>query len=160
MIAVRKGVVSSAAAVAVQPGWRAVTIRLHSCNIVLIALYLLPGDTTAALEANQRRLEQVAYFVESLAVPWLIVGDWNMTPYQASQTLAVRRMAGVLVTPPTPFTCRAPEGQESRLLDFAYCSTKLLGKLSIAALWNGPFSPHAGLRLSLLVDTLVTEQAD
>ena len=59
-------------------GFCPLVVHLRAGNLVIISLYWLPGEGLEG--ANTERVCAVSRFVQTLADPWVIVGDFNMPP--------------------------------------------------------------------------------
>jgi exonuclease III len=63
--------------------WSACSIRGRARDLVVISLYLKDGEGMSP--TNLLRLGQVHDLVQSLKVPWIILGDFNMSPVTLDQ---------------------------------------------------------------------------
>ena len=67
-----------------------------------ISLYLI--DTVGLNEANKLILEEVTVAVKSLKGPWVIAGDWNLSPETLAASGFLQMIGGALFSPADP-TC-------------------------------------------------------
>ena len=70
---------------------------LHCCSIYL-------KDSEGASETNLNLLQEVAIFLSCLRGPWIVGGDWNMSPAVLASTQFLSMVRGVIVAPTAP-TC-------------------------------------------------------
>ena len=68
------------------------------------SLYL--KDSHGLSDLNRAVLEDVAAQVRGLRIPWLIGGDWNLTPETLISSGFLGLVGGVVVTPSRPVTAR------------------------------------------------------
>eukprot|EP00959_Pyramimonas_sp_CCMP1952_P291973 6106461-Pyramimonas_sp.AAC.1 len=52
-------------------------MRLKSCTVAVGVIYLVPSVGASGI--NSDRLRGVAEFVRGLSIPWLLMGDFNMS---------------------------------------------------------------------------------
>ena len=71
-------------------------------GVHFISLYLI--DTVGLNEANKLILEEVTVAVKSLKGPWVIAGDWNLSPETLAASGFLQMIGGALFSPADP-TC-------------------------------------------------------
>ena len=135
-------------------GFVALSVRCCGITITAISLYMEPSIGLTG--PNLSRLAMLGAFVDSLAGPWAIVGDWNATPQELVATSWVKTARGTIVVPSnTSYTCTAGEG---RLIDFAVISMSAVPLLHhCEVVDDGRWKSHYGLRLEwrLQVDAML-----
>ena len=78
-------------------GFCPMVVHLRAGNLVLISLYWLPGE---GLEGdNLDRVRSVSRFVQTLADPWIILGDFNMPPEALLASGWPEQINGCIITP-------------------------------------------------------------
>eukprot|EP00959_Pyramimonas_sp_CCMP1952_P081047 1693389-Pyramimonas_sp.AAC.1 len=79
-------------------------MRLRSCTIAVGVMYLVPSIGVSG--ANASRLRSLAEFVNTLAILWVLMGGFNMSPdlLQESGFLELVR-ARTVVPGNVTFTC-------------------------------------------------------
>ena len=70
---------------------------VHCCSVYL-------KDSEGASETNLQLLQEIAIFLSCLKGPWIIGGDWNMSPQILESTNFTAMVRGVIVAPAAP-TC-------------------------------------------------------
>eukprot|EP00959_Pyramimonas_sp_CCMP1952_P287076 6003398-Pyramimonas_sp.AAC.1 len=59
-------------------GFAAMNLHLKGGNIILLPLYLLPK--AGMLGSNFEKIKALSTVIGSIADPWIIMADWNLTP--------------------------------------------------------------------------------
>ena len=109
---------------------------LHCC-----LLYL--KDSEGASETNLNLLQEVAAFLSCLTGPWIIGGDWNMSPQTLETTNFAAMVRGVIVAPSSP-TCNGST------YDYFVVSEGLRPCVAgIARIDDSGLNPHWPVRLYL-----------
>ena len=102
----------------VRPGvgddWSCINLRLKASSIVIGAAYL--DDAVGLNAANMNKLAQMGRFLTDSGLPFLIGGDWNVTPAQLEES-GWLAMVGALVRFPAGMqvSCTAGSGN---LIDY------------------------------------------
>ena len=97
--------------------WAMVSILFKGMQVDCYSLYLTDGIGFSG--ANVHKLSQLATAVRARAKPFMIFGDWNMTPGQLLETNWPQAIKANLVAPKgAGFTCRVG----CRMLDFGAVS--------------------------------------
>ena len=95
--------------------WSACSIRGQARDLVVISLYLKDGEGMSP--TNLSRLGQVHDLIKSLKVPWIVLGDFNMSPATLDQGGFLDLLGGTVVLADAgTATCHAGKGS---LIDFA-----------------------------------------
>ena len=124
--------------------WAAVTVRTSGITIVVVGLYMTTGWPGSV---NQGKLREVANYIMTAGLPFIVLGDFNCTPEDFLQHGWHSLVGGKVVVPDVQFTCTTPP---SRIIDFAVVSLQVADLLlSFGAEGNSPFRPHVGLLLRL-----------
>ena len=116
-------------------------------NVVVISTYWLLGD--GILGANTERVRSLSSFVLTLADPWVILADFNMTPEEMLATGWPERVGGCIVTPRNvSATCDQGRG---RMLDYAVVYTRAAHRLQVQvnATLEVPWATHCALEITL-----------
>ena len=96
---------------------------------------------------NRSILEQAGLKAKSFQGPWMLAGDFNMTPEDLEEDAGdwLRKIGGVVVRPALP-TCRSTSG--GRTIDYCVMDARLAGSVaSISVDEDFPSSPHSPVRL-------------
>ena len=116
-------------------GFLANVVQRQKWELCVISLYLKCGEDLNS-HANATVLGQVAAFVQELAIPWMIIGDFQVPPLQwEGHNLAEVISSGQ----PTMIN-----GAE---LDYIVASRQIAPFLTIKVNWDVPWKPHAGLEV-------------
>ena len=127
--------------------WVPALVRCRGIDFVFIAVYMEDG---VGPQGNMHRLQQLANFVSSLKVPWIILGDWNMEPETLEGIGWLSLIKGKVATPAgTTFTCTSGSG---RLLDYAVVKANCRELVELGIDGQGVWSPHMGVTCSLRVE--------
>ena len=112
---------------------------IHCCSVYL-------KDSVGASETNLNLLQEVATFLSCVKGPWVIGGDWNMSPQLLESTQFLSMVHGVIVAPDSP-TCNGS------IYDYFVISEGLLPAVAgIARIDDAGLSPHWPTRLYLRSD--------
>ena len=96
-------------------------------GILIVSVYLY--DSEGLSNRNVDLLERAGAAITQHGGPWIIGGDFNMTPAELSGVdNIIRRMRGVIVAPNCP-TCRAGSGV-GRIIDFFIIDHRLHGSVA------------------------------
>ncbi|CAK0825067.1 unnamed protein product, partial [Prorocentrum cordatum] len=125
--------------------FRAATLHLQRGNLVVVTAHLFPGDTLGG--ANAERLRSVGHFVTTLADPWVIIGDWNLSTEQLQASQFMQLVDGIIVKPDVDITCSTASG--SSLIDFAVAKRGFEAFLQLRACLQVPWKTHVGLELDI-----------
>ena len=92
-----------------------VQLRFWGFNFVVVSIYLTSGIGFAG--ENVEKLALLAIFLSVLREPYLLIGDWNITPTEMSNSSWFKYMKCHIVVPSNvDATCSMGEGS---LLDYA-----------------------------------------
>ena len=128
--------------------WTAARLRVKNFDIVFISAYLEAG--VGLNETNVRRLTQLADFIKCLRVPFVVMADWNIEPYELVATGWDRFVQGTIVTPrDVTFTCNQGRG---RMLDYAVVANSLVPYFSLRVDPDSPWKPHVGLMATIEIE--------
>ena len=109
---------------------------LHCCSIYL-------KDSEGASETNLGLLQEVAMFLSCLRGPWIVGGDWNMTPETLSSTRFASAVRGIIIAPESP-TCN------QSVYDYFLISEGLLPCVAgVSRVDDAGLNPHWPARLYL-----------
>ena len=109
---------------------------------MLVSIYLKCGEDLNS-HANSTVLGQLAAFLTELAVPWIVIGDFQAPPeqWEGHNMLNVLKAEVVCCGQATVTT-----GGE---LDYVLASCKVAPFLELQVSWDVPWKPHAGLILKV-----------
>ncbi|CAK0907408.1 unnamed protein product [Prorocentrum cordatum] len=111
-------------------------------NIVALAFYVEPHDTIAGPVLE--RLVALAAFLAMLADPWIVVGDWNMSPARLTAPGYLGEWGGTIVTPPITATCDKGKGS---LIDYAVTKSGFEDFITVRPVHGVPWGTHCGLEI-------------
>ena len=123
-------------------GFLANVLQRQKWEIVLVSIYLKCGEDLNS-QANATILGELAAFLRELAVPWIVIGDFQVPPeqWQGHHLLNVLKADVVSTGQPTLIT-----GSE---IDYVLASNNVAPFLELKLLWEVPWKPHAGLVLTI-----------
>ena len=100
--------------------WSAAMVRAKGSDFLLVALYMIVG--IGPHDGNLERLDQVASLIKSITCPWVIAGDFNMTPEELMEAHFVKGIEGAIMTPCGVSTTCSGE----RIIDYCIVHPALL----------------------------------
>ena len=120
-------------------------LQLKEFRLLVINVYLT--HTIGGTGVNVAKLAAVQRLIAMLGIPFVAVGDWNMTPEELISTGWPRKISGRLVVPPASSTCTSGKG---RLIDYMVCCDQAMHlvediQVDVEGLWR----PHVGFRVWL-----------
>ena len=114
----------------------------------MISLYLKDGEGLSP--TNLSRLGQVHDLIQSLKVPWIVLGDFNMSPGTLDQGGFLDLIGGTVVLADAgAATCTAGKGS---LIDFAIVRKDIAESTHLVQDLEAPWSPHVGLMASIHIE--------
>ena len=116
-------------------------------GLTLISLYLWHSEGTSC--RNMELLHKAGEIAAATSGPWLIAGDFNMTPLELEEgaSLWLQKVGGVVIAP-CAWTCRSANG--GRTIDFAVIDARVRNAIqSIGVDFGFPSSPHRAVRIRL-----------
>ena len=130
---------------ATERGWVPAFLRGAGYTICIVSLYLVP--TIGATGENLTRLRGLGGFLYGLRCPYLVLGDFNMTPQVLAGTGWLRLVHGKAIE---------PEGTDStilqgagRIIDFCVAAEEIAGQVGLKPDPSTPWRPHLGLICTL-----------
>ena len=119
-------------------GFLANALQRQQWELALISVYLKTGEDLNS-KANSTVLGELAAFVQQLAIPWIVAGDFQVPPEQwmGHNLLNVLRAEVVCCGQPTMIN-----GAE---LDYLLACRTVAPFLDLKVTWDVPWKPHAGL---------------
>ena len=106
-----------------------------------VTVYL--QDTEGIGETNQAILTELAAYLGTIRGPWIVAGDWNVTPQQLKAAPWDQIVKGA-IKQPNEASCNG------KVYDFFVVSKSLSASVvAVTALDNGGFSPHSAVRMFL-----------
>ena len=119
-------------------GFLANVLQRQKREIVLVSLYLKCGEDLNSL-ANSTVLGELAAFLRELAVPWIIIGDFQVPPEQWEG----HHLLNVLKA---EWQATLINGAE---IDYVLASCNVVPFLELQVQWEAPWKHHAGLLLKV-----------
>ena len=121
-----------------QAAWVGVVTRggLH-----VVSIWLRHSEGLS--EANLNILAETAALIVTLPGPWVIAGNWNITPAMLQQTGWLGIVQGAVVAPDAP-TCN-----NSTYDFFVVAATLHPAVLGVSCIFDAGFTPHLPVRLYL-----------
>jgi len=111
-----------------------------------MAVYLMDG--VGLYRNNLEILHQIMALIRTIGLPFIILGDWNMTPTQLAGCTWLADIGAAIETPrDTEITCTAGNGS---LIDYAVISISIKPLLECCEyIQHLPWGSHMGIRLKL-----------
>ncbi|CAK0909711.1 unnamed protein product, partial [Prorocentrum cordatum] len=120
--------------------------HLQSGNLVVVSTYLSPG--MGVQRRNADTLKALSAFLFKIRDPWIVLGDWNMSPAAFTNTKWPSKMQGHIVTAGNVhFTC--DQGTNGGMYDYAFVKDGYQDFVNIQAVLTVPWRPHAGLEITI-----------
>ena len=116
-------------------------------GILVVSVYLWHSEGLA--DRNRKILEVAAEAVVRHGGPWMIVGDFNMTPpdLQAEMDHWLQRINGQIFAPKEN-TCNSSSG--GRVIDFAILDARISsGVVGVWVDYSCPSNPHRAVRIRI-----------
>ena len=123
-------------------GFVAAELRTGSANLLLVSLYL-QSATPASHYPNANILAELFFLVKNWQGPWLIMGDYNLSPLEVSEAGIPAQTGGVVIPP------NEPSMDTGNILDMIVISRDLAGVTKIQVDPTAPHRPHLSLVISL-----------
>ena len=123
-------------------GFVAAELRTGSANLLLVSLYL-QSATPASHYPNANILAELFSLVKNWQGPWLIMGDYNLSPLEVSEAGIPAQTRGVVIPP------NEPSMDTGNVLDMIVISRDLAGVTKIQVDPTAPHRPHLSLVISL-----------
>ena len=114
-------------------------------GLLIISIYLWDGEGMS--DRNKEILEQAGLHIKMYGGPWLIAGDFNMTPEQLNSGAGAWLLTmGAIVIQPEGMTCRSSGG--GRTIDYCIIDHRISGTVKSIKVDNDfPSSPHFPVRI-------------
>ena len=110
-------------------------------GVHFVTVYLKDGERIS--QTNQAILTELAAYLGTIRGPWIVGGDWNVTPQQLQSASWDNIVKGAMKQPTEP-TCTG------KVYDYFVVSKAIEASVVAATrLENGGFSPHSAVRLLL-----------
>ena len=125
--------------------WIITVLHRRGISIAYATLYLECGGYG---DTNRRRTHALKGALKELGLPYVIAGDFNMTPEEAIDSGALHDLGAKIVTPDgVNETCTAGQG---RMLDYWIISASAIQLiLNPRTVAGCPWRPHVGIALDL-----------
>eukprot|EP00959_Pyramimonas_sp_CCMP1952_P444017 9296017-Pyramimonas_sp.AAC.1 len=127
--------------------WLFLELKLGGYFIAIGVCYLVASIGMAG--ENMNRMRDICLFVRTLAVPWVILGDFNKDPQGLADSgwFELTRSCP-LVPKSVDFTCDAGEA----MIDFLVCSRGVYRAIDLKAVLTAPLKTHACLLAEIGAD--------
>ena len=110
-------------------------------GVHFITVYLKDGEGIG--QTNQAILTELAAYLGTIRGPWVVGGDWNVTPQQL-QAASWDQIVKGTIKHPAQATCNG------KVYDFFVVSKSIEASVvAVSRLENGGFSPHSAVRMFL-----------
>eukprot|EP00959_Pyramimonas_sp_CCMP1952_P032547 682983-Pyramimonas_sp.AAC.1 len=124
-------------------------MRLRSCTIAVGVMYLVPSIGVSG--ANASRLRSLAEFVNTLAIPWVLIGGFNMPP-GLLQERGLLELARARTIVPGNVTVLCVVGES--MIDYVVCSDAVWPYVKVDTDPTSPFRVHACLDTRIDLESL------
>ena len=114
-------------------GFLANVLQRQHWELVLVSIYLKCGE-----DLNSHVLGQLAAFLTELAVPWVVLGDFQVPPEQWEGHNLLNVLKAEVVS------CGQSTVTTGGELDYALASCKIAPFLELQPSWDVPWKPRAG----------------
>ena len=126
--------------------WAASIVHLKGCSILLLVTYFTCSIGPSG--ANLEKMYEISMIIRRLALPYIVIGDFNATPQQLAASHWLEDIKAVVVTPgDVSYTCTSGK---QRMLDYAIVHEDLQHAVKIQVNWNVPWKTHFGLEVAIL----------
>ena len=126
-----------------KPQWVAAEIRCRGMSYLQICSYLDCGTKRGA--ANWAQIQQICSLIFCYGIPFVWVGDFNMTPENIRLSGILQLVNATIAVPDCATTCSL--GND--IIDFMIHSTKLTPLISKLTLVPTPMKPHYAFEWSI-----------
>ena len=124
--------------------WSATLLRLRGSTALLVMAYMTNG--LAELGENFTKMRELLNLIRECELPFVCMGDWNMTPEEIQETELMGPTCAVIKTPQgAEFTCSS----ENRLMDCALVDRRLESVVKVKPFWAVPWKSHFALQKSV-----------
>ena len=106
-----------------------------------MSIYLKCGEDLNS-HANATILGELAAFLRELAVPWIVIGDFQVPPEQWQRHHLLNVLKAEVVSPGQATLITGSE------IDYVLASSNVAPFLDLKLTWEVPWKPHAGLVLT------------
>ena len=123
---------------------------VHGCHsrILLVTCYLTDSQGASAL--NLTKLARMGALIQTMHLPYVIVGDFNMSPAQLTATQWIDQIGGHFVIPQETVSTWSSGG---RMIDFAVISPALTRNVVLSLDLDAPFAAQRSFCLKLHLST-------
>ena len=127
--------------------WYPVNIRLKHVTVTYIVVYLFTAEGLSP--RNQEILHQIYLYMSLVNGPFVVVGDWQVHPtiLAGSAWFSLVNLEFAIPVGLTA-TCQTSGGSAS-MIDYFLVSSCLVPVISVQPVFDVPWKPHIGLRLSI-----------
>eukprot|EP00959_Pyramimonas_sp_CCMP1952_P212618 4448583-Pyramimonas_sp.AAC.1 len=108
-------------------------------------------SSIGATGENLSRLREIAEFIATLGVPWVLLGDFNMSPDLLLESGFLEiTWSRVRVPDDAEYTCDV----SMTMIDYAVCSRDVAPLVKVRTVLESPFKTHACLHVTIDADVL------
>ena len=124
--------------------WSGQLVRLKGSTVLLVMVYLTNG--LAESGENLEKMWELANLIRDRELPFICMGDWNMTPEEMQKTELVSSIGAVIKTfVGVEYTCTSG----NRLLDYALVDRRLASVVQVEPYWAVPWKSHVALEVTV-----------
>ena len=128
--------------------WVARYIRTTGRDLLLIVLYLPPGPHHE--DTSNNTLQYVGLLIKHTRCPFLILGDWNQTPEELSETGFPNFVNSTFIHT-NDTACTQGKGTN---IDYGLCDHRIAHTIKLTTDREVPWSPHLGLNGAIHIQGL------
>ncbi len=128
---------------------------LHTRGSMILVVNLYNTSGIGFTGDNVARMAFVAKLVKTFKLPYIVVGDWNLSPEQLLRTKWLETVGGRILKPPVAVTCAMGSGS---LIDYAVVDKVAATMVqSVEVDTKGSWKPHLGYTISLEAESSMVE---
>jgi endonuclease/exonuclease/phosphatase family metal-dependent hydrolase len=101
--------------------WAALVLRTKQAHIAVISLYLRPGESDDHLIT----LQQIRRFIQHANLPFILAGDFNMTPEKMANSGLLNGLKGAFLTP-MGATATCHTRTTATLIDYCFIDHRII----------------------------------
>ena len=125
--------------------WSAQLARLRGSTVLLVVVYMTNG--LAESGENLVNMWELVNLIRNSELPFICMGDWNITPEEMEKTEMMASIGAVKKTRSVvEFTCSLG----NRLLDCALADRRLESVVMVEPCWAAAWKSHVALEISIL----------
>ena len=127
-------------------GFLPMVLQFSGYSVAYIVLY---GHPTIQMSGKNRlRFQRIGAVLQALKMPWVLCGDFNMTPATLLKSEFPQRLDAVIRTADVVGTCSQKKDKPDTMIDYVLCSKSALPFIrDIVPVRAVPWRPHIGLEI-------------